>query len=288
MPAHSRNLARALLALGAAWLVQPACADAPKPAWADDPQPAWADDPQPRADAALRGWLEEGGLLRDLGYLRDHALQIADQQGCPRDLAGALREALEPAALFEDVMERLVDAEAAALLPPLEAFTHTPLGVRIAATDRERPQLDGEDAWRTGAVQLRQTPPDPGRAARIERVARASQGAELWTDAESRLRSALRDACLPAATGGRSQQEQSMLDAIDTAQGAQRRMHFLTTLSVVLYEGYKPLSDADLDAYAAFLESPDATRWLEARNAAIAAALEPAVRELIPPAPVPL
>jgi hypothetical protein len=79
-----------------------------------------------------------------------------------------------------------------------------------------------------------------------------------------------------------------MLDAIDTAQGAQRRMHFLTTLSVVLYEGYRPLSDADLDAYAAFLESPEATRWLEARNTAIVAVLEAVVRELIPPAPVPL
>ena len=272
MPAHARCLARALLALGAVWLTQP----------------AWADDPPAAADAALRGRLEGRDLLRDLGYLRDHALQIAGQQGCARDLAGALREALNPNVLFENTVERLVDAEAAALLPPVEAFTHTPLGLRIATADRERPQLDDDDAWRTGAIQLRQTPPDPGRAARIERVARASQDAELWSDAESRLRSVLRDACLPAATGGRSQQELAMLDAIDAAQGVQRRMHFLTTLSVVLYEGYRPLSDADLDAYAAFLESPEATRWLEARNAAIVGVLEAVVRELIPPAPVPL
>jgi hypothetical protein len=272
MPADAGNLARALLAAAAVWLAPP----------------AGADDPPPPADATLRAWLEGQDLPRVLGYLRDHALQIAGQQGCPRDLAGALRDALEPDAIFENLVEGLVDAEAAALLPPVEAFAETPLGLRIAKTDRERTQLDDDGAGRSGALQLRQTPPDPARAKRIERVARASQDAELWTEAETRLRRVLRDACLPAATGGRTRQEQTMLDGIDAAQGAQRRVHFLTTLTLMLYAGYGPLSDADLDAYATFLESPEATRWLEARNAAIVVALEAAARELIPPAPVPL
>jgi len=269
---YARRLARALLALTAVWLAPP----------------AWTDDPPPPAAATLRAWLESQNLPQGLGYLRDHALQIAGQQGCPGDLAGALRESLRPETVLEDVVERLLDAEAAALLPPVEAFAATPLGQRIATADRALAQRDADDAWRMGAIQLHRIPPDAGRAARIERVARASQKAELWAGAESRLRSALRNACLPAATGGRTQQEQEMLDAIDTAQDAQRRMHFLTSLSVVLYEGYAPFSDADLDAYAAFLESPEASRWLVARNAAIVATLEAAARALVPPAPVPL
>jgi len=270
MREYARTLARVLLTL--------ACLT----------PPAWADDPPPNADAALRSWLEGRKLSRQLGNLRDHALQIAGQQGCPSDLAGELRESLRPESVFDAVVERLLDADAAALLPPVEAFRATPLGLRIDTADQALAQRDADDAWQTGASRLLRAPPDPGRAARIERVARASRQAELWAGAESRLRSALRDACLPAATGGRTPQEQTLLDAMDTAQGAQRRVHFLSALSVVLYEGYGALSDADLEAYAAFLESAQASDWIEALNAAIVAALDVAVRELIPPAPVPL
>jgi hypothetical protein len=97
--------------------------------------PAWADDPPLNADTALRGWLEGRKLSRQLGNLRDHALQIAGQQGCPSDLAGELRESLRPESVFDAVVERLLDAGAAALLPPVEAFRATPLGLRIDTAD---------------------------------------------------------------------------------------------------------------------------------------------------------
>jgi hypothetical protein len=222
------------------------------------------------------------GMDRQLGSLAATIeLQIANEAGIPDSmrptLARAARDAYAPESLRGVALSHLRPKLATGPLDAVMKWLSSERGRRITQLEETASTLEAQAKLATFAATLQASPPRPERVALIQRLDAATRSTDLATDVALRIAAAVARGLLAAQPISTPTPD---LDAILEAQRPQMRAGMQSSVLVTYLFTYRELSDADLGAYVAFMESGPGQWYNDATSSAFVASLDYAASRL--------
>ena len=249
----------------------PAPPEAPEPARAPAAEPkALVPEPAPgpiEPKALIEEVLELSGAKKQI--LQIPAVcqsQLSERQGRmkPADyarLSQIIAESYRPDTLYKAVSDTFKSRFDEKRLLAVRQAWHSPLFKRIAALEAQASTPEGARRMQEFAVELRRVPPHADRLALIRRVDAATRSTDLNVEiALATIRGIALgvDPMMPAS----QRLKPGQLDQLLSDMRAQIRAPLKNQVLITLLYAYQSLTDEELRAYLAYLES-DAGRWFD-------------------------
>lgn len=240
----------------------------------------------PPTPAVVDELMHKSGLWQQLAQVGLLFVQGVDkaaaQQRAPDQLAAAMRQAYT-VAFGPDRLRPVVARELAAVISAEEiesalAWLTTDLGIRITKLEEDQAAADAvEDRSDIGAALAAGLSPE--RLQLYERLSRAMRSGEVGATMMINLTYALArgmSVAMPGAPNTDPEEIRAMLDATRPRLVAMMEQRVLASMAL----GYATLSNADLERYVAFAESPAGGRYNAAATIALDKALSNSAREV--------
>lgn len=165
--------------------------------------------------------------------------------------------------------------------PALQAVNDwllSPLGRKVIAAEVATTTLEGQKDMEARAAALSKQFQGSRRAKQFTDYDRSMRATDSALDAALAAQHALAST-LASVSGGDAAALQSMHDAIDENRFMLRGLVSQQVFGTYLY-AYRDLSDADMDAFVAFLNTPAGSAYTKALSQGLKLAMEQPVREL--------
>lgn len=250
---------------------------APAPPEAPEPARAPAAEPKALIPEPAPGLIEPKALIEEvleLSGAKKQILQIpavcqsqlSERQGRmkPADyarLSQIIAESYRPDTLYKAVSDTFKSRFDEKRLLAVRQAWHSPLFKRIAALEAQASTPEGARRMQEFAAQLRRVPPHADRLALIRRVDAATRSTDLNIEivlATIRGIALGVDPMMPAS----QRLKPGQLDQLLSDMRAQIRAPLKNQVLITLLYAYQSLTDEELRAYLAYLES-DAGRWFD-------------------------
>jgi len=237
----------------------------------------------PNAGEEIDAFIERSGMRRQLADVGD---QLASQILAGASLDESTRTLLAEAARREFALKKLIPDIRAGLLakfdpvqtPAVNEWLEGDLGARVTAAEEAASSGDIQGRLQEYSQQLEANPPRPERVALVQQLDRAAGVTE--TNVEMALAIARASALAFNAASTTPHPESEIRDLIE--QGARPQLEKAIPPVVLLSTlmTYEPISDADLEAYAAFAHSAPGRWYVTSARDAVVAAVERATERM--------